>query len=384
MKGQAKPKPASKAKASGKKSKRCKGCGEVKWMKSNQVYCNATCSKKIENSKRPAVPKPEKRMAQLQSTLFFQYLGREASRAGTVEIVPKDSLKELLELTKQCRLVNGYGAHKLYELAHISPVAGHGFVGTLSPANLVISTQLHNRRHGNNYFGGGVNIPLNRLNRKWEVIPGMGSAEIIALIMEYIGEEWCHRFRIDNNLTTDKENKRDRLEAEIRIHPDYEGHDLSNHTPSGLQRYLDKLNGKKAWNCSIQPLDTGNVLHMELTRHAAFRPELVQVIEWYDAYREHQNRSADSFHDPKQIDIPAALNAVVTQHLFDVLAGKEWNPSSLAPALVDLCNWIPSHRHLLKNVFTDFCLEHLGPAPEQDWLVWKRDGTKVWEKVHAG
>lgn len=360
-------KPASKAK---KKTKRCKFCNTPRWLGPKDRYCDETCRKAAEVKKRPSVDRTEKKQAQFQSTTFGKYLIRECIRAGTVQILGdgltkhnRHSLAELYELWKACKEADGYGS-RTYELSHIASVAAGITVGCLVPENLVIATQLHNRRHGNQTFGHGVSIPRSSLSPEWEVIHGMTEREVMALIMDYIGEEECQRFRIDNKLPTFNEAS---LLHQVKSHPKYCGENLEGASPQKLRMMLDDYNGKKGFTISKAITAVDEVIQMELSRHSAFRPALTEALEWYSAYIEHRYREYGHWQRPKQIEISAEFDAVVTQHLFDVLMGKAFDPESLAPALHQQCCWIQTRRHLLDNVFTDYCVKHLGPAPARAW-----------------
>lgn len=383
-----KPKPATSNPCNKLSTRRCDRCDKpYQPRKHNSKYCGDRCKRGVEVAKRPKTQNRSK-LVKLQSTYFFQYLARECQRAGTVEILQGhtgESLRELLVLSKFARSANGFPSLKKFELGHIAAVAGEGRTGLLHALNLVLVPLRYNRQQGTKSYCDGLYILTADLQPKWQVVPNSGLKEVVELIVDYLGEDFCHRFRIDNKLSTDKEHKREELVKTIMLHPKYAGDDLIGKSTTGLQRLLDELNGKSAWCGASTALSVEFVLEVELERHALTSPRLVPVVEWYRAYREHRSRPTKSDRHPKQIKLSEAFDGAVINHLFDVVMGKDFQPNEvLAPLLRQECSWITTHRRLLQNVFTEFCQEHLGKAPVPEWgLRQQRDGSYVWEQEAA-
>lgn len=316
------------------------------------IYCTRTCK-----DKAAATKKRVKYIERATDSAFFKQLAFEASRAGTYEIFTGCTPELLAELytlyafrLKACR----YGTTKDFELSHIYPSQGNANVGLYHPLNLVVAPKAMNRAHGHQHLGHGLNIDRNKLQSRYLIEKGTPQKEIIAGIIRFIGADVvAQATKLAGIKPSDRNTTltwlRDHLNPSVPEHRQWlEGIDTMQ-TPA-LKALRAKLSGKETNGYAIptRAFNRLEVLYQELQRHAKYRPELTDVLDYIDiavmGYVAN-NFSNDWVGDRAPDDlircVPANfLKESELQALFNVLHGA--SVSSIRPVLESLAQRLPA------------------------------------------
>lgn len=334
---------------------RCKHCRkQFRTTSTTAIFCTRTCKETAAVTKRRI-----KYVDKATDSAFFKQLAFEASRAGTLEIFTglqnaPETLAELYKLyafkLKACQ----YSTTKDFELSHIYPSQGEDRVGLYHPLNLVVAPFKLNRAHGNQHFGHGLSIDRNRLQPRHQIEKGTPQKTIIAKLIQYIGPDVVAQA---TKIAGIKPSARATTLAWLRDHlnPAIEQHrqwleSLDEMQTTALKALKATLQGKAESGYRIETrfFSRFEVLLTELTRHAAYRADLAEVLSIVRAaigarhvnyYWSHEEIMFVPYADLWKWMPYEFLTESELQALFDVLHGQTINNiRPVLDALTDRCN----------------------------------------------
>lgn len=201
--------------------------------RTDQKYCLPSCREKhnqeklkIERAREAEVRKKKqslRRSELFDESGFASLLVRECKRAGTVEILKhtdSEGLLALLQLTRNRNSYAGLDSGKVgtgFHLSHIYPVAGGNRIGLYSVSNLVISSDVYNRKRSNKIPTTLDNLDLYSISKsdlqsRYLVTASDSNSSVILKIKRYLGSEVLDGFyKVARQTKTEKNKLIDKL-----------------------------------------------------------------------------------------------------------------------------------------------------------------------------
>ncbi len=169
-------------------NKHCLACSIIIEKKSkqwaNQIYCTTKCRKTDHRKKKSLTTRVERRRANLRQNDEVLYLVKQCRNAGTVQILSGHSLESFI---KTMELVRNRPPGEI-NLCHIAPVKGEASVGLFHHLNLFYGGTYQNKKFKNGYISGGLFVSNKKLIKKWSVLKGMSTNDVLVLIEKYLGD----------------------------------------------------------------------------------------------------------------------------------------------------------------------------------------------------
>ena len=283
---------------------------------SRKLYCQTSCSAKIQNKKRPRV----NRLDKARRTPFFFYLARECKRAQTLQVLTghtAESLVALYEVWKFSFRANQYGERRDFELSHIASVESPTTLGLLCVENLCVSPKKLNKAHGTQYWGHGKKISRTSILPKHHIYSDEPEGEVLDRVIAYLGEQLVDDVvRIAKLQPSQRSKHLDWLSDNLDpANPEHRKHmaALPNMTTVALSNLKNQMQDKLASTFAIKryTFKSFDVLYHELERHVQYRPELQDVFN--EIQRINELKTYKNSWD---------IEASEERALFDLLHGK--------------------------------------------------------------
>lgn len=250
---------------------------------SKKLYCQAGCSAKVQNKKRPRVNRIDK----ARRTPFFFYLARECKRAQTLQVLTghtAESIVALYEVWKFSFRANQYGERRDFELSHIASVESPTTLGLLCAENLCVSPKSLNKAHGTQYYGHGKKISRSSILPKHHIYSGEPEGEVLDRVIAYLGEQLVDDVvRIAKLQPSQRSKHLDWLSDNLDpANPEHRKHiaALPAMSTVAMSTLKSQLQDKVASTFTVKgyAFTAFDVLSIELERHVQYRPELQDVL----------------------------------------------------------------------------------------------------------
>lgn len=285
-----------------------------------QKFCSIACQQGAHNTRRRVDP-TEKAL----KSKFFLYLALECKRAGTYQILHGHTLESLSELHQIYLLrhsATGWSTNDDFAMCHIVPVKDKFFLGLLHPQNVVVAPSNINREHGTKYYGFGLGLPRNMINKKWNIGEFDSLRDVRKGVINYLGKELVVELvkacKIKpSNFNRDKAWIEARLIAENPVHTEIWLRLSKITTGKAMgelrREFQEILEGddyvpRQGFTLKVQRFGDMNVLMQEFVRMAKYREDFARYVDDFsDALAQRP------VHRDKPEDV---------QTLFDVLHGR--------------------------------------------------------------
>lgn len=176
----------------------------------DKIFCSRACKEANAGKQQKIKTAENKEKRQLikdlkfENSSFGEYIYRECTRAGTVEILQGHNLDTLLGLydiykskIKYSGLIEGKCGTD-FHISHIYPVKNKDFIGLLHPKNLVISGASYNtsRKNKTPDIESEWKIQISSLDKAYLVKRGTTKEQVFKLLRNLLGLD-LYRFFID-------------------------------------------------------------------------------------------------------------------------------------------------------------------------------------------